>query len=81
MGTTLYLINPTQVGSAAIQLPGFSFDSVNDATLIANMIAAGGLLATGTAPIVAASAAAIQAHKYGAAPELMWAIMFTASAG
>ncbi len=81
MGTTLYLINPTQVGSASVQLPGNTYDSVNDSALVANIVASGGLLATGTAPIVAAAAAALQAHKYGAAPELLWSIMFTAFSG
>lgn len=79
--TTLFLINSTQVGSAAIQLAGASYDSVTDAALIVNIQAAGGLLTTGTAPILAASAAAIQQHKQGASRELMDSIMEVAAFG
>lgn len=81
MGTTLYLINPTQVGSAALQLPGLQYDSVNDAVMVANIQAAGGLLVTGTAPIVAAAALAVQAHKNGQPVAVLYQIMMSAFAG
>ncbi len=81
MGTTLYLINPVQVASAALQLPGAQYDSVNDAAMIANILAAGGLLVTGTAPIVAAAALAQTGHKYGQTPDQLYRIMATALAG
>lgn len=79
--TTLYLINPTQVGSAALQLPGFTYDSVNDAVTVKNIVAQGGLLSTGTAPVVAAAAACLQLHKQGATAELLGAVMMAAFAG
>lgn len=79
--TTLYLINTTQVGSAAIQLPGAVYDSVNDSALVANIVAAGGLLVTGTAPIVAAAALAQQAHKEAQTSDQMALLMVTAAFG
>lgn len=79
--TTLYLINPTQVGSAALLLPGATFDSVNDATLVANIVAAGGLLSTGTAPIVAAAALCAQAHRQAQEQDQIYEIMATAAFG
>lgn len=79
--TILYLINPTQVGNAAIQLPGFSYDSVNDAALINGIVAAGGLLSTGTAPIVAAAAACQQGHKEGMNLDQLYELMATAAFG
>jgi hypothetical protein len=79
--TTLYLINPVQVGGAAIQLPGFQYDSVNDAAIIANLVAAGGLLLTGTAPVVAAAALAQQGHKQAENISQLFQIMATAVFG
>jgi hypothetical protein len=79
--TTLYLINPVQVGSSALQLPGNTYDSVNDSAMVANITAAGGLLATGTAPIVAAAATCVALHKQGADPALIAAVMLTAYVG
>lgn len=73
MGTLLYLVNATQLGSAAIQLPGNSYDSVNDAAQITALTAAGAMLVAGVAgsPVVAAAAAAIQAHRQGASVEAL----------
>lgn len=78
MGTTLYLITAVQIGSAALQLPGNTYDSVNDATQVAAIQNQGGLLSTGTAPVVAAAATALAAHKVGASVEALNSIMLAA---